>query len=97
MNLRAETAWRYAAPALEGMAEAGCFAKAEVFGDAADRPFLLAKQGFCPLKTQLIEQFLVVRAQFLQVPTQGARRAVHLLRQLFQTGWRGEQIGRAHV
>jgi len=66
-------------PALEGVAEAGGFAEAELFGDGVDRQLLAVEQQLGALEPQPVKQLLVAAAGTLQVPTQGAGGAVHLI------------------
>src|SRR5690606_40611627 len=79
-----------------GVTKAGGLAEAKYLSDAVHRPLLLIEQRLGTLETQFVEQALVARAQFLQVATQRARRAMHLLRQILQPGrlgqLRGEQL-----
>ena len=78
--------WGLPAPALEGMAEAGGFAVAELFGNQVDGQLGLRQQVAGAVEAHLVEQLLEAGVQLLQVAAQGARRAVQAAGYLLQTG-----------
>ena len=70
------------------MTETRGLAETQCLGDLIDRQLVLAEHAFGLLEPQLIKQFLIAATQVIQVPTQGARRAIHLLGQTFEAGRR---------
>ena len=70
------------------MTETRGLAETQCFGDLIDRQLVLTQHLLGLLEPQLIKQFLIAAAQILQVPTQGARRAIHLFGQTFEAGRR---------
>uniref|UniRef100_A0A1I7YAV3 Geranyl transferase n=1 Tax=Steinernema glaseri TaxID=37863 RepID=A0A1I7YAV3_9BILA len=56
----------HAAPAQEGVSEAGWLAEAQHLGDAVDRQLVLGQQLLGPFEAQLIEQLLITAAQLVQ-------------------------------
>ena len=68
------------------MAKAGGFTEAQGFGNLVDGPFGVVEQQLGSLKAQVVEQCLVAAAHIVQMPAQGAWRAVHLFGQAFKPG-----------